>query len=342
MIESRLLRRLSQAVVAAVSLHGFCWAGDTLPVPGSAPSYSSSHYPTPGDSGFLNHDSDFLFSASKLAGPGGQQIGIQSFAIDERFGNLYTLQLSGKRSGNQSTINRFSFKDRSKLRTEGYSNPPSAEVGHQGLGIEYLPGRDFRLWSTANIDSRQVTRYRYADGRSLDQVQLFRLFGDDFRNHTSATPTISYDQKYLVAYGMRRRTSTIVVRAWRLADLVKAGPGDYSKSFTYEWETKKFSGPPVPIQGIASDGVRVWILAGNNSIDSPKRLQSYSIEGELQSSNEHVWIGRDQARNDGSGMIYEPEGLALLRAGNGLILCAGIISGDLGRRQARIYQIERL
>jgi len=278
----------------------------------------------------------FFYPAS-LSGPGGNSIGVQSFAFDERSRNIYTLQLNGAGSGNKSTVNRFALDGGIQQSSAGYSTPVSTDVGHQGLGLEYLAGSAFRLWTTGYASSRQAVRYSYTDGGPLADIELYTLFGEDFANNTSCTPTISYGQSFLIAHGTRRGATNTTVRIWRLADLVNGGPGDYSTSWLHEWDTQGLVDSNHPTQGIASDGQLVWLLAANQNINMGKRLQTYTLEGKLISSEENFQVGRDQALLDGTGVIYEPEGLAVLRNGPGLMLCAGAVSGDLGTRYARVY-----
>lgn len=290
--------------------------------------------------GYVGSTSEGLvFAPLRLSGPGGNRIGIQAFTIDERSRNIYTLQLSGAGSGNKSTVNRLPLDGEVGRSSVGYSTPVSYDVGHQGLGIEYLVGGDFRLWSTGYKDFRQAVRYAYADGRPLDNVESYGLFGNEFRRRSSSTPTISHDQRYLIAVGMRKHASDVTVRIWRLADLTNGGPGDYSQSWLYEWDTHGLTDSLHPTQGIASDGKTVWLLSGNNDVGLLKRLQAYTLRGSLISTNGRFQIGRAQALLEGAGSIYEPEGLALFFDEGRLKLCVGILSGDLGARRARIYEI---
>ena len=280
-----------------------------------------------------------VFAPYKFLGPGGNRIGIQAFAIDERSRNIYTLQLSGAGSGNKSTVNRFPLDGETRRSSAGYSTPVSYDVGHQGLGIEYLVGGDFRLWSTAYKDFRQAVRYAYRDGMPLENVELYRLFGSEFRRRSSSTPAISHDQQYLIAVGLRKHASDVTIRVWRLADLIKGGAGDYSQSWLYEWDTHGLTDSVHPTQGVASDGKLVWLVAGNNDIGLLKRLQAYTLQGALVSTSNRFQIGRTQALLDGSGSVYEPEGLALFVDEGRLKLFVGILSGDLGARRARIYEM---
>lgn len=162
-----------------------------------------------------------FFYATSLSGPGGNSIGVQSFAFDERTRNIYTLQLNGVSNENMSTINRFSLDGEIQQNSAGYSTPVSSDVGHQGLGLEYLEGSAFRLWTAGYANSRQAVRYSYTDGGPLADIEIYTLFGSDFKSSTSCTPTISHGQSLLIAYGTRTggtNTTTIQRRISRAMD----------------------------------------------------------------------------------------------------------------------------
>jgi hypothetical protein len=282
--------------------------------------------------------SSLFASLDNIRGPGGKINGIQYFSFDERNRDLYSLNLNIAKNGNRSTINRYPLDgDRSK-QSEGFSTPLGNVVGHQGLGLEYLPEGGVRLWSTYYKDFRQVARYSYSDGAPVGDVQIYRLFGVGFRPYVSSTPTISLDQKFIVAAGKKKGETYQTVRVWRLADLVANGGGDYSKSWLYEWDLRDLIGPQHPLQGIASDGKRIWIIAGSSKINEPKRLGVYSLEGRVLDKDDNMTVGRAQALLDGVGKVYEPEGLALIEDDGKVYLCIGIVSGDKGFRHARIYK----
>ncbi|WP_155293987.1 hypothetical protein [Pseudomonas putida] len=278
-------------------------------------------------------------NVSDMPGSGGQKIGFQSFAFDERTGAIYTLHLTGKTLGNKAIVNKFSSNARSFLRANESEGVLSDEVGHQGLGLEYLPGNDLRLWSTASQDSRQAVRYSYREGVGVSNVERYVLFGNDFYKRASSTPTISFDQKYILAIGRSKLTGSSVVRVWKLADLKRHGAADYSGTPTYEWSIDFPKKQRFPVQGIASDGVKVWILAGNNNIEDPKYLWAYSMRGALIGRKLDFSVGKAQAMEDGSGRVYEPEGLQVISENGRHLLCVGILSGDLGKRYSRIYKI---
>lgn len=283
--------------------------------------------------------SSLLFTLDKIRGSGGQRNGIQSFAFDERNRTVYTLHLTGMKSGGASIINSYSLDEGISKKSLGASNPINNVVGHQGLGVEYIAGNEVRLWSTYQKDFRRVVRFSYTEGQPVGDVEVFRLFGDDFKTYVSATPAISMDQKYLIAAGRKKDTGGQVVRVWKLADLVRGGEGDYSQRWTYEWGVQDLIDSQHPLQGIASDGRRVWIVAGNSNIDVSKHLAVYTLDGQTIDENLDVELGQDQARIDGFGREFEPEGLALINDGGKLYLCVGVVSGDKGFRQVRIYRM---
>ncbi|WP_152645393.1 hypothetical protein, partial [Pseudomonas sp. 10-1B] len=224
--------------------------------------------------------SSLLFTLDKIRGSGGERNGIQSFAVDERNRTLYTLHLTGMKTGGASIINNYPLDENVSKVSLGASNPLNDVVGHQGLGVEYLAGNEVRLWSTYQKDFRQVVRFSYSEGQPVGDVEVFRLFGDDFRAHVSATPAISMDQKYLIAAGRKKDTGDQIVRVWKLADLVRGGVGDYSQRWTYEWSVQDLIDSQHPLQGIASDGRRVWIVAGNSKVDVSKHLAVYTLDGQ--------------------------------------------------------------
>lgn len=130
-----------------------------------------------------------------------------------------------------------------------------------------------------------------------------------------------------------------MIRVWKLADLADGGGGDYSQRWIYEWSVKDLIDAQHPLQGIASDGRRVWIVAGNSKVDLTKRLAVYALNGQRIDDSFEVKLGQNQARMDGVGKEFEPEGLALISEEGRLYLCVGIVSGDKGSRQVRIYRM---
>lgn len=283
--------------------------------------------------------SKMAFSLDGILGAGGKVNGIQSFAFDERSRQIYSLNLEVTKRGIRSTVNRYPLDGGESKASLGFSQPLGDVVGHQGLGLEYLKSGGLRLWGTYYKDLRKVVRYSYSDGAPVRNVQIYKLFGKDYRSYVSATPAISLDQKFLIAAGRKKGVDYQTIRVWKISDLVRSGGGDFSRAWVHEWKLEGVGGPDYPLQGIASDGSRIWIIAGSSKIDMQKRLFEYSMRGEKLDQDLDVSLGRQQALRDGKGSIYEPEGLALLRLNGRVYLCVGIVSGDRGDRFARIYKM---
>ena len=92
--------------------------------------------------------------------------------------------------------------------------------------------------------------------------------------------------------------------------------------YLYMWKTDI----PPPIQGIASDNERVWLISGLIELEA-KPIYSYSLAGELI-DKELFSEGLDTVIGD----KYEPEGLY---HHNGLKV--GIATGSGGARLFTIY-----
>ena len=228
---------------------------------------------------------------------------IQDFAVSEY---LYTLSHIGSRA----TIKRYT-RDAEYLG----ESLDTVEIGHQGLSID----RYGFFWSTAP-DYRSAVKFIYADDAKPLVVGIYTLFDDSY-NNSNSTPAIG--KGYLVAHARKDSKSTI--RVWLLDDLQESG--DYSDKFIYEWQPSIVK-KDHPLQGIATDGVKVWMISGFAQIEA-KPLHTYSMQGELIKS-EMFSKGLDLAETEGTR--YEPEGLSYY---NGLHV--GIVSGVNGARISRIY-----
>ena len=285
----------------------------------------------------FNANASLLYQWDTIAGAGGTSIGIQSIAFSENERRVYTLHLDGVGSGNNSTINRYEMDGDIGALTQGNSTPVSQVAGHQGLAVE---SGNNRLWSTSFADKNDAVRYIYTDSAALSGAEIFTLFDNtEFETSVSCTPTISYGQKYLLAYGTKTGAADTTVRVWDFAAMVAKGPGDHKDDYIFTWDTQGAVSATRPTQGIASDGVYVWLIFGDIDINEDKRIYTFTLDGELIDF-QTMTIGRAQALLDGAGTVYEPEGLSIFRnAAGGLMLCVGIVSGDLGTRFSRVYAV---
>jgi len=246
----------------------------------------------------------------------------QGLAIDEVNSKIYTLHVTGT-SPEVSWISQYNSSRNLSQSPIGVS-ASSSQLGHQGISIEYLDSGAAKLWGSVRNGAsypnghRQAIRFDYAgNGEVISNVQSYTLFGPEFSFSTNSTmPSVSYDQRFLVAAG-RKTSRAFTIRVWDLNSLISGGAGDYSSSYIYEWLVNEdildndAGGSPTPVQGIASDGEKVYILAGNSSLQN-KRIHAYSLIGQRILANNNVRVGISQASLDGT--YFEPEGIAIYRA----------------------------
>jgi hypothetical protein len=278
--------------------------------------------------------------------------GLQSFTVDEVGGKVYAMHLTGSGAAEVSYVNRYAMSPGSATLVAEGTSLSSAQLGHQGLTLEYRNNGTVKLWGAVRYEAtnyplghRQVIRFDYSTGGNLANVEAYTLFGAEFAYTGNATlPAISYDQRFLMAVG-RKDSRTFFVRVFDLATLVAGGAGDYSSRWVYEWQidddilTDDVGGTFTPVQGIACDGATVYVLAGNSSTNG-KRIHAYTIDGVRTQRQDNVSVGLTQAQADGAGTFYEPEGLALYRPDSGApSLAVLIVSGSGGARVNRIWAL---
>lgn len=262
--------------------------------------------------------------------------GAQAFAFDERVNLLYVLE--------GGAINRYRITDGKNISAFDQSAINGTAIGHQGLAIEYLSPSGIKLWSTSSVVGRAAVRMDYINNGPINTGDVYTLFpSGTFANSTSCTPTISHDQKYLIAHGGKLPGPISTVRVFDLAMLIAEGPGDYSNRYLYEWSTDNLIDSSNPVQGTASDGSYVYIVAGGTGFTETvnKRLHVYTIDGTVVETNNNITVGRDDALATPDGTRYEPEGLSMMADSDGrLWLYLGILSGNPGARRFRIYRLK--
>jgi len=261
--------------------------------------------------------------------------GAQAFTFDERQRHLYISEAGA--------INRYPMDGGIKVNPIDQTLINGAAIGHQGLSTEYLAST-IKLWTTSSVVGRSAARFSYTPGVAIDTAEVFELFPTGtFANSTSCTPTVSSDGKYLIAHGMRFGTTRSVVRVFDLATLVAGGAGNYTTRHLYEWETDDLYDPSNPLQGLASDGRYVYMVAGGTGFtpDVNKRFHIYDlITGEPVYKDNNLNAGRIAAAMEATAVRYEPEGLAIAIGQDGHPeLLVGILSGDPSNRRFRMYQL---
>lgn len=260
--------------------------------------------------------------------------GAQAFAFDERNRNMYVFE--------GGAVNRFPLDGNPEVSAIDQTLVNGTALGHQGLAVEYN-GDDMRLWCTSSVGGRYAVRFKYVKDVAVDSGEVFQLFKNGiYANNTSCTPTVSRDQRYLIAHGTKLAGTVSTIRVFDLKALITGGPGDYTDKYLYEWETDNIIDASNPMQGTASCGDYVYLIAGGTGFttDVNKRLHVYTIEGKLVEKNDNVTVGRDDAMATPDGTRYEPEGLSMMidPVGN-LALYSGYLSGNPGQRRFRIYHL---
>lgn len=295
--------------------------------------YCDARLPPPSGTPYISVIRDAAEAASSISNIlAGTELR-QGVCVDEVNRKIYTLHITGT-SPEVSWIAQYNL-GRNILQSPIATSNSSAQIGHQGISLEYTDTGAVKLWSSIRQSStypnghRQVMRFNFnGDGADISGVEVYTLFGPEFSFSTNnAMPSVSYDQRFLVAAG--RTTSTgFTIRVFDLAALVAGGPGDYSGAFLYQWTLKTdilasdAGGNGTPVQGLACDGEKIYVLAGNSTLQG-KKIHAYTIKGERISVNNNVKTGITQATAEGT--YFEPEGICIFKPAGALVPVIGLL-----------------
>lgn len=214
------------------------------------------------------------------------------------------------------------------------TQPGSALIGHQGVGVQNYPDGSVKLWGPGATDG-QALRFTFNDGGAPTNVETFTFFSGD--DASPVTICVSNDQRYLMA-----RNYDQVIRVYLLDDLDTAG--DYSSAALFEWTMTGFT---YHLQVLASDGEFLYVLATEFSTSEDFQIVCYDIrDGTIIDRNLSVTVGKADLSNAGNtnaggGTYYEGEGLAFAEMTPGrpsLVLNA--TGGDLARRRVLYYILD--
>lgn len=277
-----------------------------------------------------------------------QVLGMQGFAFDEKASKIYTLHVNG--TPENSYISEYAMAGGTAARAATGVSNGNTQLGHQGLGLEYLADGTVKLWGSVRYDVTnypsghlQVIRFNYAgNAADISNIAVYTLFGSEFSYTGNNTlPTVSYCGRFLVAVG-RKSSRDFWIRVFDLPALVAGGAGDYSSKWLYEFNVDRAvisddtAAAFRPLQGIACDGASIYIVSGNSALTG-KRIDRYSLDGRLEQSNNSVSVGITEATADGT--FYEPEGLAIYKPNTTappcLVMC--IVSAGGGAHKNRLW-----
>ncbi|MEU5241925.1 teichoic acid biosynthesis protein C [Streptomyces lydicus] len=269
---------------------------------------------------------------------------LQSFAVDERRGHLYALQLvaGGVRLPGERTALPHAERARNgdlclnRLTLDGSAagHMYLKGFGHGGsIGLEEAAG-GVTLWTEWNANpssgyGRGVCRFRFTDGQLLERGSGELATYRPVPGSTSNAPAVDVTHRHLLLRYKRHG-----IPRFALYDLDR---------FRARWylPLTDFAQPGadlgLPFQGMALYGNYAYQLLGSaygtgNPVSSGGNTRLYRID---LRTGRVVW---QQLERTAPGLSpREPEGLAVLRGGGTPRLCLGFVEGPAGSRTFRLY-----
>ncbi|MFI0219631.1 phage baseplate protein [Streptomyces lydicus] len=269
---------------------------------------------------------------------------LQSFAVDERRGHLYALQLvaGGVRLPGERTALPHAERARNgdlclnRLTLDGSAagHMYLKGFGHGGsIGLEEAAG-GVTLWTEWNANpssgyGRGVCRFRFTDGQLLERGSGELATYRPVSGSTSNAPAVDVTHRHLLLRYKRRG-----IPRFALYDLDR---------FRARWYLPLTDFPQpgaalgLPFQGMALYGNYAYQLLGSaygtgNPASSGGNTRLYRID---LRTGRVVW---QQLERTAPGLSpREPEGLAVLRGGGTPRLCLGFVEGPAGSRTFRLY-----
>jgi hypothetical protein len=215
--------------------------------------------------------------------------------------------------------------------------PATEAIGHQGLTLEHS-GSEVWMWAAAPGHSRDVVRFRYSTGGSVD-VKSYALFDASFAPF-AVTVTVSYDNKWLIAASRKSGPSggMNTVRVFDLEAVLNHPSQDCSQLFKYEWSIP--TNPGLPVQGLACYKDVIAISYGTSKAADIKPVVYFTINGRELGDIPDINPGKDNLPPRWS---YEPEGLCYsrVRGSDEPLLFIGVTTGraEAGRTR-NIYVLK--
>jgi len=241
---------------------------------------------------------------------------MQDFVFNERTRILYLLHPTVVGGVDQAVVSRCRMDGGKDLLSFDVMNTLAVSSG-RGLSIQYNENGTDRLWTSASPDKPgKAIRFRYAAGADATSVGEFQLIPPDIANDYSIYPTVTYDQKYMLAV-YHLDGSRYFIRVWDMLQFAQSAGGDFTNEYLFEWPLNELQiDGGLSFQGICSDGVYVYIHTGNGLPETPKKIYAYTLaEGTLVGVIDTSMIANAEYLVD--GVTWEPQGLNIYKRGPG-------------------------
>lgn len=271
---------------------------------------------------------------------------VQYFACDESLRKIYTIHDNDDKDNPQTIVTRYPMDGVGKIRKQDAVSLPSNEFGHQGLAVEPALDNVSKVWCTYGKNKMQAMRFTFGAGAGPLQKELYTFYraSDGFNPNVSCFDGFSYSGRYIITHGLVVGQQRVVARLFDRAAVLAKGPGDHSQDYVYSIELDDLYEPGgFAVQGLTSDDVSLFGISGGNGFDVPdRRLYKYDLEtGAVMERNKSFMVGAEEAKLDGSGISYEPEGLGFATINGSPRLCVGIRSGSsLNPQVYRVYALD--
>lgn len=217
------------------------------------------------------------------------------------------------------------------------------QLGHQGLSLEHMP-HGVQLWgSAAENQGKYAIRFRYEPNRPPVDLELYKLFGDEFIDRNVTMPKVCSDEKHLIARG-RKSSRGQIIRIFDLQRLRSSPDKDASSNFVTEWTIDSdIFRDGLPLQGIACDDAQriIYLVLGKSNLAADKRMYVYNFEGRLLRKHENLAIGIQEGFMENGS--YEPEGMTFFQSSNhpNPMLVLSFVTGRGMNKIMRLWPIEK-
>lgn len=263
----------------------------------------------------------------------------QDFAFDPDGGQVFVQALRRSPNGGEELgfVYRLELGANGNARIAG-RNVASDVVGHQGISVEGGSNGNPWLWVSRSGDNgRTAVRFAWRPDVVPDAPQVYTLFPAGYMDRNVTMPKVCSDGRHLIARG-RTSPREQFIRVFRLTDLVRGGPGDYSSRHLKEWRLPAdVLATGLPVQGLACDSGHVYVVLGNARLNEPKIFLSLTLDGTLEQRIDDFSASQAVAAADGKQ--FEPEGLSVLpaRNGRGDTVHVGVLSGNSRNLRFRLW-----